>query len=67
MTWALTPSQGGWTLTLDGDAAPPAGFVLSWPSDAPAPGRTVIDSEPVTWDGLNLTIPANARRVEILR
>jgi len=67
VTWALTPSQTGWTLTLDGDAAPPAGFILSWPADAPAPGRTVIDGAPAAWDGLSLTIPADARRVEISR
>ena len=65
VTWALAPSAGGWTLTLDGDAAPPAGFILSWPPDGPAPGRTVIDGQTANWDGLTLVIPSGARRVEI--
>ena len=53
VTWALAPSQGGWT--------------LSWPPDAPAPGPTTIDGEAAAWDGLNLSVPSGAERVRISR
>ena len=65
VSWVLAPSTQGWTLTLGGDAAPPAGFILSWPPDAPTPGRTVIDGVAAAWDGLSLTVPVGTRRVEI--
>lgn len=67
ITYALRPSGEGWTLTLDGEAAPPDGFILSWPPDAPAPGRTTIDGQTASWSGLELNIPSGARRVEIER
>lgn len=65
LTYLLKRERGGLVLTLDGKASPPGGFVLRWPDGTTPPRRVRIDRRSAEWDGLELNIPAGARRVEL--
>lgn len=65
LTYNLRETGGGFVLTLDGQAAPPGGFVIRWPAGETPPARVRIDGRAAAWNGSELAIPAGARRVEM--
>lgn len=65
LTYRLRQDGAGYLLTLDGGVAPPGGFVIQWPAGEIPPARVRIDGRAASWNGLELAIPANARRVEM--
>ncbi len=65
LTYRLREDGAGYLLTLDGQVAPPGGFVIQWPAGETPPARVRIDGSPAEWSGSELAIPAGARRVEL--
>lgn len=65
LTYRLREDDGGYLLTLDGQVAPPGGFVIQWPAGETPPARARIDGQAARWTGNELAIPAGARRVEM--
>lgn len=65
LTYRLRQDGGGYLLTLDGQVAPPGGFVIQWPAGETPPARVRIDGRTASWTGSELAIPAGARRVEM--
>lgn len=66
LTYSLRAAEGGgYRLTLGEDVNPPGGFVLQWPEGETPPARVRIDGRAAEWRGLELAIPAGARRVEL--
>ncbi|MGZ9113060.1 MAG: discoidin domain-containing protein, partial [Brevundimonas sp.] len=65
LSYNLRQTRGGYVLTLDGQVAPPGGFVLQWPAGETPPARVQIDGRAADWAGSELAIPAGARRVEL--
>ncbi|MBU1539989.1 MAG: discoidin domain-containing protein [Alphaproteobacteria bacterium] len=65
LTYNLRETGGGFVLTLDGQVAPPGGFVIRWPTGETPPARVRIDGRAAAWNGSELAIPAGARRVEM--
>lgn len=65
LTYRLRQDDGGYVLTLDGQAPPPGGFVIQWPAGETPPARVRIDGRTADWTGSELAIPAGARRVEM--
>lgn len=65
LTYHLRQEGEGYALTLDGAVAPPGGFVIQWPVGETPPARVRIDGRAASWNGSELAIPANARRVEM--
>jgi hypothetical protein len=65
LAYRLRENDGGYLLTLGGQAAPPGGFVIQWPAGETPPARVRIDGRAASWNGSELTIPAAARRVEM--
>lgn len=45
------------TVTIDGGARPPGGFVLRWPLNG-APGRTTVNGRAARFEGKQLRVPA---------
>jgi hypothetical protein len=65
LSYRLRQDGEGYVLTLDGQAAPPGGFVIQWPAGETPPARAWIDGRVAAWEGSELSIPASARRVEL--
>lgn len=65
VTYHLQGRADGYLLTLDGEAAPPGGFVIQWPAGETPPARVRIDGRAARWNGSELAIPSSARRVEM--
>ena len=65
LTYNLRRTGAGLLLTLDGQVAPPGGFVIQWPAGETPPARVRIDGRAAEWAGSELAIPAGARRVEM--
>lgn len=65
LTYRLREDGAGYLLTLDGQVAPPGGFVIQWPAGETPPARVRIDGRAAEWSGSELAIPAGARRVEL--
>jgi len=65
LTYNLRAERGGYVLTLDGAVTPPGGFVVQWPAGETPLGQVRIDGRAAAWEGSELAIPANARRVEM--
>lgn len=56
---------GTYVLTIDPGASPPGGYVVPWPSGETPPARVTIDGRTAHWSGSQLSIPAEARRIEM--
>jgi hypothetical protein len=65
LTYRLREYDGGYVLTLDGQALPPGGFVIQWPAGETPPATVRIDGQAADWNGSELHIPSGARRVEM--
>ncbi len=65
LTYRFREDGAGYLLTLDGQVAPPGGFVIQWPAGETPPARVRIDGRAAEWSGSELAIPAGARRVEL--
>ena len=65
LTYNLRQMRDGWLLTLDGQVKPSGGFVIQWPAGETPPARVRIDGRTAAWEGSELSIPADARRVEM--
>ena len=65
LTYGLKRQGDRTTLTLSGQAAPPGGFVLIWPAGQEMPQRVRIDGRRAEWSERQLSIPVDARRVEL--
>ncbi len=65
LTYRLRREGDGYALTLDGQAAPPGGFVIRWPAGETPPARVRIDGMPAEWADGELAIPTGARRVDM--
>lgn len=65
LTYNLRQDGRDYILTLGGQATPPGGFVLQWPTGETPPARVRIDGRAAAWEGSELPIPAGARRVEM--
>jgi hypothetical protein len=65
LTYSLREAGGGYVLTLDGAVSPPGGFVIQWPAGETPPATVRIDGRAASWTGVELAIPAGARRVEM--
>jgi hypothetical protein len=65
LTYRLREVDGGYQLTLDGQVAPPGGFVIQWPAGETPPATVRIDGRAAGWNGSELQIPTGARRVEM--
>ncbi|GLS00938.1 hypothetical protein GCM10007859_09480 [Brevundimonas denitrificans] len=65
LTYRFREDGAGYLLTLDGQVAPPGGFVIQWPAGETPPARVRIDGRAAEWSGSELVIPTGARRVEM--
>ncbi len=65
LTYRLRRAGQGYRLDLEGQAAPPGGYILTWPSGQTPPERVRIDGRRGEWKNGDLAIPAGARRVEL--
>lgn len=54
-----------YVLTIEPGAVPPGGYAVQWPSGETPPVRVTIDGRATTWSGPVLSIPADARRIEM--
>ena len=64
LSYHLRREGEGMVLTFDGEARPPNGYVLEWPTDA-TPPRATTDGRTLAWDVARLVIPADVRRVDL--